>query len=459
MNQDQWVHKALNLLNQGKLGPARAICNKILSQSADHHQANALMGAINISLQEPKEALPYLHRAHATARNAQERAQALNNLGLANTHLADYPAALKALDSALEEVCDNALFYCNRANVYELIGNWPSMATDCEAVLRLVPSLTDARVGLAVALRHQGQHQTAFTTLMAKPSEDSTDWLNEWALNGLLSDQTSTIMDMIHAMEYDASILDIADYIAEEGFAKQAKPLYECVLTRTPDHPRAKHLSDALSGTQSLRVPAEYVKTLYNHHAGEFETRLQQTLDYDLPERFATLWKNTLQKPITRWLDAGCGTGLVGAALKPSYPKAHLIGIDLSQAMIKIAQQKACYQELLVCDVMDYSSDTPFDLITAMDVAIYLGELPPVLTHWKRLLESAGVIAFSIEANDQLNNALELQSNGRFAHQPTAVEQDLNKLGFTLLHTERFILRKESGTKVPGQLFIAQLTD
>jgi predicted TPR repeat methyltransferase/Tfp pilus assembly protein PilF len=459
MNQDQWIKKALSLLNQGKLGPARAICNKILSHHSDHHQANALMGAIHISLDEPANALPYLNRADATARNDQERAQALNNLGLAYTHLNDYPAALKALDSAINCVQDNALFYCNRANVFERIGNWPSMAQDCEYALKWVPNLTDARVALAVALRHQAKTDEALRTLELKPSFDDTDWLNEWTLLNLISDKTDQALQLAEELSSDSAVLDIADYIAEEGFERLAQPIYRWVLERTPDHPRAKHLNDALLGQQVDRVPAEYVQKLYNHHAGEFETRLQETLGYDLPSRFAALWQTSVKQPITRWLDAGCGTGLVGQALKPAYPDAYFVGIDLAESMLKHAKKKACYDELHLTDLLEYQSEIPFDLITAMDVMIYLGKLAPVLDHWKSLLTSKGRIAFSIETNNEADQAEVLQKNGRFAHHSANVKAALTDHGFALISTEAFVLRKESGEDVLGELFIAQLKD
>jgi predicted TPR repeat methyltransferase len=41
-------------------------------------------------------------------------------------------------------------------------------------------------------------------------------------------------------------------------------------------------------------------------------------------------------------LDMGCGTGMVGAALKVR-GVAEVIGIDASAGMIEIAKQKNCY--------------------------------------------------------------------------------------------------------------------
>jgi predicted TPR repeat methyltransferase len=41
-------------------------------------------------------------------------------------------------------------------------------------------------------------------------------------------------------------------------------------------------------------------------------------------------------------LDLGCGTGMVGAALKVR-GVAEIIGIDASAGMIEVAKQKNCY--------------------------------------------------------------------------------------------------------------------
>lgn len=52
-----------------------------------------------------------------------------------------------------------------------------------------------------------------------------------------------------------------------------------------------------------------------------------------------------------RCLDLGCGTGLSGKAAEPVC--SHLVGVDLSPAMVGQARDKRVYHRLLVGDVTD----------------------------------------------------------------------------------------------------------
>ena len=103
--------------------------------------------------------------------------------------------------------------------------------------------------------------------------------------------------------------------------------------------------------------------------------------------------------PSARVLDAGCGTGLVGDALK-ARDYHDLIGIDYSQAMLARAKARGCYASLMQADLT-----APLDLATdAFDAAICVGTLtlghvgPAALSELTRVVRANGILCFTVRA-------------------------------------------------------------
>ncbi|MGM0380146.1 MAG: class I SAM-dependent methyltransferase, partial [Bacillota bacterium] len=66
-------------------------------------------------------------------------------------------------------------------------------------------------------------------------------------------------------------------------------------------------------------------------------------------------------------LDAGCGTGNFTKKIKENYKKVDIIGIDISNKMLKIARQKNSELEFKKMDLNDLNfEDNTFDKIISM---------------------------------------------------------------------------------------------
>ncbi len=74
-----------------------------------------------------------------------------------------------------------------------------------------------------------------------------------------------------------------------------------------------------------------------------------------------------LELPVNRILDAGCGLGLMRAALLQAFPEAHYIGVEVSE---HLCERLGWVQ----ASIARFKSRVPFDLIICNDVLQYLGD-------------------------------------------------------------------------------------
>ena len=71
----------------------------------------------------------------------------------------------------------------------------------------------------------------------------------------------------------------------------------------------------------------------------------------------------------------GCGTGLIGKEIK-QYCN-NLIGVDISQKMLDLANKKNIYNRFYKSEIKNYltKNDLNFDLFIFADVFVYMGKL------------------------------------------------------------------------------------
>ena len=138
---------------------------------------------------------------------------------------------------------------------------------------------------------------------------------------------------------------------------------------------------------------ADEAESTYDEWAGAYDDDLTGELGYVAPgvtaERFAAL-----VPPDATVLDAGCGTGLVGAELRDRGFTV-IDGIDLSQGMLDVARAKGCYRDLHKADM---TARLPF-ADDAYDATICVGTLteghvgPEALDELVRVTRSRLVVA------------------------------------------------------------------
>jgi ubiquinone/menaquinone biosynthesis C-methylase UbiE len=111
--------------------------------------------------------------------------------------------------------------------------------------------------------------------------------------------------------------------------------------------------------------------------------------DADSPERLAPLEAalEHLTGPPARIVDLGTGTGVAALMLARRYPRARVVGVDISEPMIAAAEAKLAATELgdrVEFEVADIAAlpyeDGAFDLVAQVSTPVFFDEIARVLS-------------------------------------------------------------------------------
>lgn len=228
---------------------------------------------------------------------------------------------------------------------------------------------------------------------------------------------------------------------------------YEIALSLRPEDPIASFRLAALQGTQPPeRAPDVYVQSLFDNYAEHFDYELMEGLQYKVPE---ALYREASRYFFDRWdldiLDLGCGTGLCGPYFSPR--SKQLIGIDLSEQMLALAEKKNCYQRLIQGEMTQVVAGfkEAFDLIIAADSLVYLGELAPLFIALYQALKPGGYCLFTVERS-LAESPYSLGRSGRYSHRQDYLLEVAKSLGFEVDCHQSIVLRQERGEPVYGWL-------
>lgn len=238
-----------------------------------------------------------------------------------------------------------------------------------------------------------------------------------------------------------------------QGNLHEAKLFYQRLLELDPHHQAARHMLASVQGKKVSNAPEEYIRTVFNSYAANFEANLVQGLGYSVPEQLRGSLEQLedIRVPFRRVLDLGCGTGLMGAALTDLC--GHLTGVDVAEDMIEKARGKGLYDRLVIDEICRFlgTSSGCYDLVVMADVLIYLGDLEPVLAAIHPRTTGDALLCFSTETTDEAD--FQLQPTGRFAHSQDYVAAIAEKTGWTIRHSQSARLRKEGSDWIAGSLF------
>lgn len=253
-----------------------------------------------------------------------------------------------------------------------------------------------------------------------------------------------------------ATVAQARGWLALAEPAKASASLRRALELDPDDAAGAQGLLDQLAAADApADLPATFVRALFDTYADRFDRELVGRLHYDAPGALRALLDEQGIAGGHDILDAGCGTGLAGVAVRDM--ARHLAGFDLSPRMVEKARARDIYHELWVGELVESLSQRPAsaDLLLAADVLVYLGDLRPVMAAAATVLRPGGLFVFTCERADQPDGFL-LHEGRRFAHTETHVREALAQAGFTLRILRHHSTRTDRGQPVPGLICLAQ---
>ena len=249
----------------------------------------------------------------------------------------------------------------------------------------------------------------------------------------------------------------IADGYRDEGNLNEVAAALSKALEINPANAATRHMLSAATGQSPARPERVYVENLFDMYAPFFDTHLVEKLNYVAPQKVVQLLASLY--PAERFravLDLGCGTGLLGVHLREVYRPSTLIGIDLSGKMVKSTEKRAVYSQACQADILDYLQQPgdAFDLITATDVFIYVGDLAATFSACAARLSPGGVVAFTVEQIE--GDGFSLRPHGRYGHGRAYVENTAMAANLRIVHAQEALIRKHAATPERGLYFVLE---
>lgn len=357
---------------------------------------------------------------------------ALHGLGLLQQQRGYHEHALSLIQTSVALEPDNASYWNALGKILQCRNFYEQATIAFQRSIALQPSFIEALCNLGNVLSQQGQ------TIKAV----------EYYCQAIVADPSRNRSRAMLAIGYSAL-----------GRIEEAAAVYRQWLEDEPENPTAAHLYAACSGEGiPERATDRYVETTFDEFAATFDEQLLGHLSYQIP----TLIKDALAKALPtsrhlRGLDAGCGTGLCGAVIKPYV--SHLTGVDLSSNMLVLARQRDMYNELNKAELTAYlaSQVAKFDVIVMADTLIYFGVLTNVFAAVFDALHAEGIVIFTVENAHPRHSGpgYKLNLQGRYSHGHDYVCTALTACGFVVSAMIVSTLRLELGLPVEGTVFTA----
>lgn len=424
---DDAVTLARRWQGESNLEAAYKLYEQILAGIPDHVDALNFGGVLSYQLGHIKEGLYRLLRCLELAPNYHD---AHANLGLMLYNINDLPGSERHLTRAIE----------------------------------LDPAQFPPRINLAMLRRKQGRVEEAIEMLKALMKEDPRHPLVQHALYSVLKSfgrmqEAHEHLRMAHEHSDMGNLgARIAMAFAREGRLAEALEQVKSLIELNPNVAELHHLLAAFGGAPAPeRASDAMVSEVFDSFAPKFDEKLA-FLEYKAPELVAAALRRRLEPsaPKVDLLDAGCGTGLLAAHVRPL---AHTLrGVDLSAGMLERARKLELYDELVQAELTAYLLAHPgqFDVVTCVDTLCYFGAIDRACEAAFKSLRAGGWLLFSVEDGSDQTGDHQLCLSGRYVHNKDYVERALRHAGFATTSIEHEVLRSEMREPVQGLICAAR---
>jgi predicted TPR repeat methyltransferase len=256
--------------------------------------------------------------------------------------------------------------------------------------------------------------------------------------------------DMISLLGRAFCTLKLGEYATAEAY-------FTHLMTLQPDHQSHAYYLAIARGETPPTQPIQMIEHLFDSYAERFDHHLVGGLKYRVPRRAAEVIREHHGGQPFGVLDLGCGTGLLGVYL--GAPGGALVGVDVSSAMIREAGKHGLYTRLLTNNLVDVLRETAaeeYDVVTACDVFIYVGDLAEVVPDAYRVLAKGGHLIFSCETASEDEPDMVLRPSNRYAHKESSIRRLCSTAGFDRVDIEAINVRNEGNEPLAGFLVTAR---
>lgn len=331
-------------------------------------------------------------------------------------------------------------------------------ASDAETLARARGGLGAVEQLRGLAALHAGDDDAAISAFR-RATELAPDQATPWTHLAMLAasrDEPDAEAAYRAALDRDprhhGALHGLATLLRRSGRLDEAGAIYDRILAISPADEDAVHLRASVRDENPPAAPRAYPTSLFDDYAGRYDAHMIDRLAYRAP---ALLAAAVGDRDVAVALDLGCGTGLVGAAIRARVGELH--GVDLSSAMIEEARRKQLYERLVVGDAIEEleAGDAPrFDLIVAGDVLVYVGALDRLFAAAARRLAPGGRFAFTVERGPDGDPGYRLRPTGRYVHGRDYVVRLAAAHDLALERCEAAPLRRELDAEVEGLVVV-----
>lgn len=429
-----FIQARLNLGNalkaQGRNADAALEYQAVIDHAPQHATAWIALAFVLAAQDRFKEAEQTAQRALELAPNAAEAYVALGSVHLAKKELAE---AARLFSEALKRNPNSVTALVNLGFAHKSAGRLSEAKTFLQRALTLQPQLPEAHYSLGLIFLQEIRMDDA-----------------ESALNRTLE------LNPRHADAFE----QLGALLRHRDKRKEALELYQRFAKVYPEHQDVKFFLPMLeSGKDPGRIPVELLAGRYRNAevASSFDEGMTKQLDYALPV--------TVEKHMVRLLgdkaatmdalDLGCGTGLYGRVVKRWTRR--LVGVDLAVEMLEEARRKGVYDELVCGELIETldATDEQYDLVIAMDVLVFFGDLAQIFERVKKILRPQGLFIFDLEKADEAYR-WQLHIAGNYLHARRYITELAESNGFTEALCEEVEIRNEGSLRIKGHLVFFQ---
>lgn len=414
------------LLAKGNLTSAIHVLQHAHQLNPDHPAILGQLGELQLLEENHSEAISFFLKR---LQKQPKHATTYHRLALARLKQGEFEAAIEGLHKAMELGAEDIDCHYHLATCYMELGLLKEALSHYFQQLEVDPD-ADTYYNIGVILMAQEHHHDSMTYFAEAARLDPAN------------------ID---------TLLNMGAIALKMGKPRLAVDYYEQCVALDPNNQEYQHILCALKQTPGQATkPAIYVKNLFDHYAPFYDQHLTTHLKYSVPDTIACYLEDFFDesdKKNLKIIDLGCGTGLLGETVRDW--KKQMIGIDLSPEMIQVAEQKNCYEELVVGDIAERI--LPYkhaDLVLAADVFTYVGDLSLITQRVKNTLNDGGYFIFTVEKG--LIEPFQLQQTIRYTHHRKYLDKLSTDHDFPIITIDNIALRRQKGKPVDGYVVVMQ---